>query len=809
VQTNFARVLRALSAGARELSADDVRWTCDAEQFRFATTADLEGPDAMIGQARAEAALDFGVDIQSKGFNIYAVGEPGTGRTSMILARLRATAAAQPSPPDWCYVFNFDQPHQPRALRLAPGTARRFGRQMEDLVETLRGDLQRTFEAEEYETQRNQIAQSVQDLRRAAFAELEARAAAAGFAVIHSPAGLTMTPILDGEPAPPDKIGRLPADRLAELDRARNALEEDLARVLRGLRAREKTARDRLRELARTVARSAVHPPLEDLREEYAANPSAVAYFNAVEEFAVANYEALRGDEAPEASDGPPRPRADPLLPYQVNIVVTHEDGQGAPLVQQSHPTYPNLVGRVEHRSEMGTLVTDFTLIKGGALHRANGGYLLIDADDLVRNGLAYAALKRALRDGVIRIDSPAEELGIVTPVLLDPEPIPLDIKVAMVGSPFVYYLLSDYDADFAELFKVRAEFDTEIELNEANMTRYARFIAARCREEGLLPFDATAVARVAEEGVRLAENRSKLSTRFGDISDLIREAEYWARRAQGPVVTAEHVDAAAEARVRRANLVETRLRERITDGTLRIGLDGAVIGQVNGLAIVSVGGYEFGHVNRVTARTFPGRDGVTHVDREAKMTGPIHDKGSLILAGYLSGVFGLEGPLTLGASVVFEQSYGHVEGDSASSTELYAILSSLSDLPIRQDVAVTGSVDQWGNIQAVGGVTCKIEGFFDLCKGIGLTGVQGVLIPAANVKNLSLRRDVAEAIRQGLFHVYAVATVAAGLELLADRPAGIPNVNGEYPSDTVFGAAQTRLRAFARRWHDGPNHNR
>ena len=789
-----------------ELSADAVRWTCDPDTLSFESTAELEPPDALIGQERAERSLEFGVDIRSPGFNIFAMGLPGTGRTSMIFERLRAVADSRPTPPDWCYVHNFDEPHRPRALRLPPGAAPEFRRQMADLVAALQIEMARAFATDEYEAQRRGIAQREQAERQAALQDLNRRAQAAGLAIVQTPVGLSVAAVRDGQPLTPEALRELPESERSVIQQARQVLDDALADTMRALRRRQRQARDQLHALNVDVARSVVRPLLEDLREAYRSHDGVTAYLLAVEQHATENFEVFRESEESDATpDRTARHRADPLLPYQVNVLVTRAPDSGAPLVREGHPTYPNLFGQIEQRQTMGAVTTDFTMIKPGALHAANGGFLVVQAEDVLPNAAAYDGLKRALRDQVIRIETAAEGFGVAPPARLDPEPVPLDVKVALVGAPWVYYLLHDVDPDFGDLFKVRAEFDTEIELNDANMNRYARFIAARCHDEDLPHFDRTAVARVVEEGVRLAQDRRRLSTRFGDLSDIIREAGHWARRAGADVVGEEHVWSSIDERIRRGNLTEEKIRDRIADGTVMVEIEGAAVGQVNGLSVVGLGGHEFGQVHRISARTYPGRDGVLSIDREAKLTGPIHDKGAMILSGFVSGTFGIEGPLSLSATLVFEQSYGGIEGDSASSAELYALLSSLSGLPLRQDVAVTGSVNQHGQIQAVGGVTQKVEGFFDLCRRRGLTGAQGVLLPAANARHLTLRWDVAKAIDAGQFHVYTTDTIGGGIELLTGVPAGSAAASMRYHPDSVFGMVQARLALFGRRWHDGP----
>ena len=793
--------------GARRLTAAEVRWTCGPGDLPFQTTAELTPPDALIGQERAERSLEFGVDIRSRGFNIYAAGTPGTGRTSMVMARLQAEAARRPTPDDWCYVHNFDDSHRPRALRLPAGRAPTFRAQLREVVETLRHEMQRAFDTEEYQNQRDAVAQAVQTERREAFTAFEQQASERGFEVRQLPAGLGVSPIRDGRPTSPETLRDLPEAEREHIQATGQELEDRLGRLMRRLRRRQRAARSTLSELSADVARSVARPLLDDLREEYEALPDVTAHLDAIETHVMQNHANFLESDATTLPSQRPGPAPDPYVPYRVNVLVTHEPGSGAPLVRDTHPTHPHLFGRVETRTELGVSVTDFTLIQPGALHRANGGYLVLDANDLLQSGTSYAALKRALRNERVRIESAAEELGLPLAARLEPQPVPLDLKVALVGPPDVYALLYELDPDFGQLFKVLAEFETEIELNHENTMRYAQFIAARCVDEDLQPFDRSAVARIVEEGVRLAGDRTKLSTRFGDISDIVREAEYWARRRGGDLVTEEDVWASIDERVRRSNRLEMQIRDRMADGTVMIDADGSAVGQVNGLTVVGVGSHEFGQPNRITARVFAGRDGVISIDREAKLSGPIHDKGAMILAGFLNGTFGLDGPLTMSASIAFEQSYWGVEGDSASLAELLALLSALSDYPLSQGTAVTGSVNQHGNVQAVGGVSQKIEGFYDLCLRQGLTGEQGVLIPASNVRNLTLRWDVAGAVDEGQFHIYAAAHVAEAVALLTGRSAGAPDTLGRFASDTVFGAVQSRLNQFARRWHDGPPH--
>lgn len=794
--------------GVRKLAATDVRWTCDPDDLAFGTTAELTAPDALIGQARAERSLEFGVDIQRQGFNIYASGIPGTGRISMIVDRLQHEASVRPAPDDWCYAYNFDDKHRPRALRLPAGKGPAFSSQMDEMVETLREDMPQAFETEQYRNQRDHITRRVEEDRRERFRVIEQQAAEAGFGLVQSPVGLSVAPVADGQPLAADAINAMSSADRETLQRAGKAIEDELEQTMRALRALQKEARSSLTSLSCDVARSVARPLLDDLRDEYVGVVDALSHFDAVEAHVTTKHLSfLEPDNVNAAPEQKPGPMVDPFVEYRINVLVTHQPSAGAPLVREGHPVHLNLFGHVEARSESGVMVTDHTMIKPGALHRANGGYLVLDAEELLQASVSYQALKRALRDQLIRMDGAAHELGRSSVARLDPDPIQLDVKVALVGGPATYAMLYDFDPDFGELFKVLAEFETEISRDDGNIIRYAQFIAARCSAECLLPFDRTAVARVLEEAVRLAQDRSKLSTQFGAISDIVREAEYWARRRGGDLVTEEDVRTSVEERVRRSNLVEVKIRERMSDGTVMIDVQGSEVGQVNGLAVLGVGGHEFGQASRITARVFSGRDGVISIDREVKLSGPIHDKGAMILAGFMNGTFGASGPLAMSATIAFEQMYGGVDGDSASLAELLVLLSALADYPLSQAIAVTGSVNQHGEVQAVGGATQKIEGFYDLCATDGLTGSQGALIPASNVRHLTLRSDVAQAIAEGRFHVFAATTVAGAVELLMGRPAGAADTTGRFQRSTVFGEAQIRLAQFARRWHDGPPH--
>ncbi|MBC7252069.1 MAG: AAA family ATPase [Anaerolineae bacterium] len=786
----------------RELSADEVRRTCPVELFDFEHTGELAVADEIIGQPRATRAIDFGIDIASPGYNVYVLGPAGTGRTTTIQRFLERRAAKGPVPDDWCYVYNFDEPSRPRALRLPPGTAVRLRADMERLVDHLRLEIPRAFESEEYEKTRNQIAAELQKAQEEELSALGQKAGQLGFGLMRTASGLVPVPVVNGQPMTPQAYNALPAEERARLTDIRRQLEEELNDAGRRIREREREARQKAQELDRQVASFACGPLIDELQETYQDLPEVVDYLEAVRQDIierVTDFLPRKEEEAAaQAGDvlaGAPGPR---LTRYKVNVLVDRSGLKGAPVVVEPTPTYYNIVGRVEQKAHMGMMVTDFTLIKPGALHRANGGYLVLNIQDVLSESFTWEALKRALRNAEIRIEELGGQYRLFALSTLEPEPIPLQVKVILLGSPTLYYLLYGQDEDFRKLFKVRADFAVEMDRNEENISEYVQFIATRCAEEGLRHFDRSGVARVVEYGSRLVEDQNKLSTRFGDIADLIREASYWASRNGHELVTTEDVERAIQEKVYRANMVEERIQEHIRDGTILIDTTGEVVGQVNGLSVYNLGGYSFGRPSRITARTYAGKGGVVHIEREVKLSGPIHDKGVMILSGYLGGQYAQERPLSLSASLTFEQMYDEVDGDSASSAELYALLSSLSGLPLKQSIAVTGSVDQRGEVQAVGGVTYKVEGYFDVCRARGLTGDQGVIIPRQNVRNLMLRQDVVEAIREGKFHIYPVASVDEGLEILTGREAGVRGEDGTFPEGTVHFLVEQRLRKLA-----------
>ena len=783
---------------AQELSADQLRWSCELGDCVFDDTSALEGLPEMIGQDRALRALDFGVGIDSHGFNVYALGQSGTGRMTAITSILERSAAGMPAPDDWCYVYNFSDPKRPNAVRLSSGKGSELKADMADLINDLKSEIRNAFDDEKYEQQKSSIVNELRQQESDQFTLLSEDARKQGLGLQRTPQGMVVVPLHEGKPMTPEEYGALPEEARQEIDKRRQQTEERFNEIARAMVRAGKDIRQRLQDLDAKITGNVVKPHVADLREKYETFPDVVRYLDAVEENIVGHAEDFRLDEDEKQPADPfPRPQreTDPFKRYEVNVLIDNSGLNHAPVVLEPNATFFNLIGRIEHQASFGTLTTDFTMIKAGALHRANGGYLVIEARDALSSSFTYDALKKALENAEIRIEEPGEQFRTIATVSIEPAPIPLDIKVVMVGSAHIYHLLMAHDEDFRTLFKVKADFAVDMKRTPQSMGQYASFIAQRCREEGLLHFDQTGVVKVVEYGVRLSEDQNRLTTRFMDIADLIREASYWANRNGHDLVTGEDVQTAIKEKIYRSNMIDERLRDLITEGTVMVDVAGEVVGQINGLAVLNLGDYMFGKPSRITARTFTGQAGIVNIERESKMSGRTHDKGVLILSGYLGGQYAHEAPLSLSASITFEQSYQGVDGDSASSTELYAILSSLAQAPIRQQYAVTGSVNQPGEIQPIGGVNHKIEGYYDVCKAKGLTGDQGVLIPHQNVKNLMLREDIVEAVREGKFHIYPVTTIDEGIEILTGIPAGARGADGDFPEDTIHGRVERRLK--------------
>lgn len=784
------------------LSPERLRWKCDPGAFTFQTTAELKADEVIIGQDRAVRALDLGLSISQPGYNIYITGPVGTGRTTYARKKVLAVSATRPVPPDWCYVYNFQLPDQPAALALPAGSGTKLRKDMGELVDDLRDAIRKVFASETFELRKRELLQSFETQINATIQELEGRARQLGFAIQRTPTGIATVPVgPSGEPISQEQFGAMPETMRDEVQRRGRELQEEVGEALRKVRTVERDAREAVRELEQRAVRSAAGHLVDRVKEHYANLPRAVDYLDQVLADVVDHLDDFKEQEEPSLPFPLPQMgrRQDPFLRYRVNLVVDNSHLRGAPVIIESNPTYYNLVGKVEYRGEFGAMVTDFTMIKSGALQQASGGFLILQVKDVLTNPLSWEALKRALKSGEARIENISEQLGIVPTATLRPEPIPLNVKVILIGTPTIFQLLYVFDEDFRKWFKIKADFEVDVERTPQSMTDYAAAVGAICNRQGLRPFDRSAVGKVLEYGARLAEHQQRLSTRFNELVEVIYEASAWAQLEAGrAVVSASDVDKAIEEKVYRSNRIEQRIRELIAEGQLLVDVDGVKVGQVNGLSVLQLGDYSFGHPSRITARTYVGSRGVINIERETEMSGRIHSKGVAILVNYLGGKYAQLQPLSLNASLTFEQTYSEVEGDSASSTELYALLSDLAGVPIDQSIAVTGSVNQKGEIQPIGGVNEKIEGYYAVCKAIGFTGRQGVMIPVQNGANLMLREEVVGAVQAGTFHIYAVRTVGEGLEVLTGMPAGEAAGDGRYPEGTVNVLVSKRLQELA-----------
>ena len=781
-----------------ELTIDQLRPTTDPAILRFQSTAELEPLNDVIGQERAVRAIDFGVDMPGPGYNIFAVGASGSGRATAVRQFLDRRAALRPAPADWCYVYNFDDPRRPSSLKLPTGRAFALAERMAETLSTLRRELPRAFEGEQYEERRRELMLEMQRKQQSLFGELETYLNERGFALIRSQAGLTIAPVREGEVLNSEAFQQLDDETRQRYDEQRPELQERFDKAMRNARDLDRQAKKRVDNINNEMAGFVVDNIMADLQEAYADCPQVTAYLQAVGADIVSNIGQFVGSD--EEQTNPLKALGgggDWFVRYQVNVL-TGQPGDRAPVVFEDNPTYQRLIGRIAHRAEFGAVVTDFTEIRPGALHQANGGYLVIEAQRLLAKPLAWDGLKRALRNHQIKIEEMGQFYGMVSGTTLDPDPIPLDVKVVLIGEGQVLQLLTAYDDDFRELFKVRAQFVGTMKRNDDTAEDYAHLVGNLCRKDNLLPFGPDALARIIDQSARWAGDQQKLTTRFSAVADLVREAAFWAGRHGHDVVNAEDVARAVDESHYRLSYAAQRSIEAIEEGLNLISTRGSTVGQINGLSVIQMGGFAFGIPSRITARTHAGRSGVVSIDREVRMSGPIHNKGQMILSAYLASCFAQEKPLSVSASLTFEQLYSGVEGDSASSTELYALLSALSGVPIRQSLAVTGSVNQFGQVQPIGGVNHKIEGFYDVCKSQGLTGEQGVLIPASNVRHLMLREDVVEACLQGQFHVYAVSTIEEGIELLTGVPAGDLIEEGGYSEGSIYALTQARLEAYA-----------
>jgi predicted ATP-dependent protease len=767
---------------------------CDTEQFGFQTTADLEDLKEIIGQMRAMEAVHFGIGIRQQGYNLFVLGPSGLGKRSMVQQLLESKAATEHEPDDWCYINNFAQPHKPHALRLPCGRGAELRQHMAQQVAYLRTAIPALFESEEYRTKSEAIHDEFRKRQEQVIKELGDDAEKEEVVLLRTQEGFAFAPTKNHEVIPPHEFEKIPEAERKHAESAIAELQKRLEKILKQVPQWHKERNERIEQLNRETSLVVVEHVLDELRTSYADLPDVLKYIDIVQQDMVDNAEDFRKQKESYSISGMTIVSQETFHRYQVNSLVSNGKKAGAPIISEDNPNYSNLVGRVEHVAQLGALVTDFTLIKPGALHLANGGYLLLDIRKVLMQPFAWEGLKRALQSREIHIESLGQMYSLVSTVSLEPEPIPLNAKIVLFGDRLFYYLLHAYDPDFGELFKVAADFEEQIERNADTHLLYARLISTLSRKEDLLPFDRGAVARVIEHSARLVEDAERLSTHMRDVADLLHESDYWAREAGQSVVQADDVQKSIDTQIRRQGRLRDRLYESILRDTIIISTQGEVAGQVNGLSVIELGNFAFAQPTRITANTRLGEGKLVNIEREVKLSGAIHSKGVLILSSFLAARYARNQPLALSASLVFEQSYGMVEGDSASLAELCALLSNLANAPIKQSLAVTGSVNQFGQVQAIGAVNEKIEGFFDICAARGLNGEQGVLIPASNVKHLMLRRDVVAAAEAGQFRIYAVEDVDQAITLLTGVPAGEADANGIYAEGSVNLRVAARL---------------
>jgi lon-related putative ATP-dependent protease len=781
------------------LSADRLYRRCDVSKLPFATTADLQPIEGLLGQKRALDAINFGTRINTPGFNLFVIGPHAARMQEAVKAVLREEARTRPTPSDWVYVNNFEDPERPIAIELPAGRSRTFAAAMRELIDDLKAALPAVFQSEDYQTRRSAIDESFQKKQGEAFSALREKAGAQSVVIVRTPFGFALAPAENDQVVPPEQFHTWPEAKRKAVQETIETLEKELEHIVRQIPQWERERRDEIRKLSRETAKFAVDLQIEELKSEFSDLPRIIEHIERVRADLIENvapFMIKSEEETAEPSDAKP---GNPFDRYEINVLVVRDGGEaGAPVIEELHPTLGNLIGRIDYVSSRGVLLTNFQLIRAGAMHRANGGYLLVDVRSLLTEPFSWAALKRTMRQGEIKIEDVTRLLGLTSTLSLEPDPIPLKVKVVLFGDRTLYFLLVAFDPEVSQHFKVLADFENDVERTPQNEELLARFIAGIAQRGALKPFDREAVGLVLEHAARLAEHADKLTLLVEQLQDVLNEADFWAGDGKRGVVSRADVERALAERINRAARIRDRVQETILQHVALIDTAGGSVGQINGLSVTELGGFSFGRPTRITCQVRPGAGKVVDIEREVELGGPIHSKGVLILSGFLAGRYALDVPMSLYASLVFEQSYSGVEGDSASSAELYALMSALADVPLRQDLAVTGSVNQHGEIQAIGGVNEKIEGFFDVCRARGLTGTQGVLIPKANVQHLMLRRDVVEACEAGRFAVYPVAMINEGIALLTGLAAGERGTDGGFPAGSLNGLVEERLRSFA-----------
>lgn len=787
----------------KELTCKDLRKECDPAFFKFKTTRELEPFDGIIGQSRAIKAMDFGLNIDIKGYNIFIEGPTGIGKTIYARNKLSELAKTKPVPDDWCYVYNFLNTNEPMAINLPAGLGREFEKDMNQFIETIKNEIKSAFNNQDFEKEKEAIQKDVEEKKIKLIDKLNKDAAKQGFEIKNTSSGIYFLPMINGKTLSEDEFNALDEKTKKDFETRSVAIQQETIDTMKKIKEIENKASDKMNSWQNNIALFAVTIQVNELRNKYKKFVKIQTFLKEVQKDILTNLNDFIEEEKPsnmpqqlqmaKNANGKPWDR------YKVNLFVDNSELSGAPVILDSNPSFYNLFGKLEYENSFGMMKTDFTLIKPGLIHKANGGYLVLQIKDLLTNPILWDSFKRVLRTKLIYVDTLKDyQLNTVAIASVKPEPIPVNIKVVLVGPSNIYHQLLQADEDFRKLFKVKVEFDEEAPRTDSNMFKIAQFIHNFCEKEKAPHFNSGAVAKVIEYCSRMVENQTKLSTQLNDITELLGEACTWAKMERAKVVTAEYVKKAIVERTERINKYDQRLIEMIQNGTIMIDTDGQKIGQINGLSVMHIGDYSFGKPAKITANTYMGKSGIVNIEREVELSGTSHSKGVMILSAYIGEKFAQEKPLSLSASLCFEQMYNGVDGDSASSTELYALLSSLSELPIKQSIAVTGSVNQKGEIQAIGGITDKIEGFFGICKLRGLTGEQGILMPYQNIKNLNLNDEVIKAVKEGKFHIYAIKTIDEGIELLTGVPAGKKNKNGEYTVGTVNYLVNEKLKKYA-----------
>lgn len=788
---------------AKRLSVDELTSRCNIDCFDFETTEELTPLQGLIAQERATKAIDFGLAIKKKGYNVYVAGSWGTGRTSYVMQITEKQAASKPVPNDWIYVNNFENPHQPKPIRLKAGTGKEFVKWMEKTVGFLKKEIQTVFTSKEYENTKNGILKQYQEITGKIIDDLNALGDNFGFRFSQNERGLVSIPIIDGEPMTEEAYRNISDEDYSEMKENSEKLSLETVELFNQLREEEEVYRKNVKELDAQMGHRVVSYHILKIKENFESDATLDAYLESLTTDIVEHIDQFKSkhdkeEQNPLALMSNRNPEAF-FDRYKINLFVDNTELKNAPIRFESNPIFSNLIGSIEYRNEFGVMRTDFTQIKPGALHLANGGFLILHAKDLLNSYYSWGSLKRALLDQQITIEGMGSHSGYVVAASLKPDPIPLDVKVIIIGDSYTYSLLSYYDEEFRKLFKIEADFDVEMERSPDNMNKLARFVAKHCELQGLKPFDRYAVGRIVLYATRLADHKDRMSSHLNRLVDVLIEADAWAEVKGDKIVTEHHVNTALEEKRHRINKYEEKTMELFDDGTYLMDVEGFKVGEINGLAVVGSGQHSFGKPSKITVSTFRGQAGLVNIEREVRTSGSLHDKGVMIISGYLGHTYAQDKPLSLTATIVFEQLYSGIEGDSASSTELYAILSSLSGVPINQSLAVTGSVNQRGEIQPIGGVNEKIEGYYNVCRLKGLTGLQGVIIPHQNVKNLMLADYVVEAVKAGMFHIYSVKTIDEGIELLMDRAAGVRIKSGEFTKGSIHDLVNKRIQALAK----------